>query len=137
MEQYSAASPPALTLLNRAPHPQRLTHTLGGSRQTVTGVSVTEMHSVGSIFFAEGGGSFLTVRDVDVTDVKLLAAYDAQTSRNFNVLIATDSSTASITNVSVTDCDGLDVRFGVKTGNADASLLHLNSPDAFAFTACL
>lgn len=88
---------------------QRLTHTMQGGKQTVNGVTVADMLSMGSIFFVEGTGSVLTVSSVTVKENFLAKAYQDQTSRNFNVLIATDSSTASISTVSVTDCDGVDV----------------------------
>ena len=64
---------------------------------------------MGSIFYVENANSRLTVSDVNVAEVRLLGAYNAQTSRNFNVLIGTDSSTATIDTVKVADCDGVDV----------------------------
>lgn len=67
------------------------------------------MIALGSVFYVEGGGSRFSGTKINVSDTALLAAYEAETSRNFNILIATDSSTASIDTVLVKDCDGVDV----------------------------
>ena len=67
---------------------------------------------MGSTFYVEGSGSRFSGTKINVTETKLLAAYEAETSRNFNILIATDSSTATIDTVLVKDCDGVDVSPG-------------------------
>ena len=90
---------------------QRMTHTRSGGRQTVNGISVSGMESMGTVLFVEGSGSILSASSVKVDDNKLFLAYSAQTSRNFNVIVGTDSATAEVQGVEVTNCDGVDVRF--------------------------
>ena len=87
-----------------------MTHTRSGSRQTVNNFSVTEMESMGTALFVEGSGSILSASSVSVTNLKLFLAFQALTSRNFNVIVATDGATAEVQGVTVTDCDGVDVR---------------------------
>lgn len=86
----------------------RLTHTVGGGRQTITQVKVYEMFSIGSLFFVEGAGSSLQATGVEVSENKLLDQIKNQMSSNFNVLIATDQGTADIKQVDVIDNEGLD-----------------------------
>lgn len=88
---------------------QRVTYTTGGGKHTINSFSVTGMQSMGSVLFVEGSGSALTASNVMVTDNKLFAAYQAQTSRNFNVIVGTDSAIANINDVTVTGNDGMDV----------------------------
>lgn len=94
----------------------KLTHTLGGATQNVNNVEIEEMNSLGSILFVEGSGSFLKADGINLKEIHLLAAYDAETSRNFNLLIATDSSRAVISNVEMMDCDGVDRIFSANDG---------------------
>lgn len=86
----------------------RLTHTLGGGRQTITGVKVYEMFSIGSLFFVEGAGSNLQITGAEVLENRLLEQIKNQMSSNFNVLIATDQATADIKDVKVIENEGLD-----------------------------
>ena len=88
---------------------QRMTHTRSGSRQTVNGITVSGMESMGTVLFVEGSGSILSASTVKVDNNMLFLAYSAQTSRNFNVIVATDSATAEVQGVEVTNCDGVDV----------------------------
>lgn len=67
------------------------------------------MNSLGSLLYVEGSGSSLTASNVEVSNNKLFAAYEAELSRNFNVIVATDGSTANANNVMVKDNDGMDV----------------------------
>jgi len=64
---------------------------------------------MGSAMFAEGAGTRLTATTVSVTNNKLLEAYNLKTSRNLNVLVATDGAIATLNSVTVTDNTGVDV----------------------------
>lgn len=77
---------------------------------------MTEMNSIGTVLYATDG-SQLSVSNVNVSGNALAAAYarkissdfTQQTSRNFNVLLATGSSQATGTGFIVTGNSGMDV----------------------------
>ncbi|CAB9502977.1 expressed unknown protein [Seminavis robusta] len=94
-----------------------------GSYLTASQIVVSEMNSLGSVFFVEGTGSGLAARDVQVVNNRLADAFmQTQTSRNFNVLIATEESTATLTNVLVSQNDGMDRVFSASRG-ADVGVI--------------
>jgi hypothetical protein len=74
------------------------------------------MNSIGTVLYATGG-SRLSVSNVNVSGNTLLEAFSRkiasdftlQTSRNFNVLLATDSSQATGNGFIVADNNGMDV----------------------------
>lgn len=94
----------------------RMTNTRSAGKQTIDGITVTGMESMGSVLFVEGSGSSLTAANVAVSNNKLFAAFEAQTSRNFNVIVASDSALANINAVTVTDNDGVDRVFSASDG---------------------
>ena len=70
------------------------------------------MGSFGTAFLVEGSGSTLTVSDVICNNNRLKDAYDAKFSRNFNLVIAMDETTANENNVEFGNNDGVDVSNG-------------------------
>ncbi|CAB9506351.1 expressed unknown protein [Seminavis robusta] len=102
----------------------RFTQTEGGSTHTVTGLTVTEMNSLGTVLYVTDGGSYLSATNVNVNNIRVLEAYrkkfmedfTVQTSRNFNVLVATDQATADGTSFTVKDSDGVDRVFSASNG---------------------
>ena len=67
------------------------------------------MKSIGTVMFAEGQNTQLTASGIEVTENMLLDAFNAQTSRNFNVAITTGGAAGIVEKVQVTKNSGVDV----------------------------